>query len=504
MNYGLGRITVELAESVAEVGPELVKMINENVSPPVAVTATDVHVRAMHIVSDEVNSYGGRFPAEELPRLAELMIDSPVMVGHRKDRLPIARNFHAKVVSRNGRPWVKSYFYWLREAGGADDLRENIDGGVFKECSVGFTFGLPECSICGKDIRECNHEPLSKTNHKGRGVVCHFNYRRLERVLETSLVYRGAVPNTSMTTDLASTSGGDWFSGRVETAAREISEPGELAGDGSYLMTPAYDGLLVTLEPTETGGQLRMANERILPSAVQKRLISSTVNIDQAVGGILIACRGRERLPVRQLIRTLDDPEAGGHRLELRLFGSPSVPAELLAASGRDRVSLMRHRVVAIDRVDQDSRTMRTRTGVHLWSNHEQPWAGDVYIYRGGHATGVSDSYELTMIGRDTAILSLAAGGHQSHYRVFQFDPRRLMNGGRFVCDRLEQAKVSPHNDVRSRLTGTVERVEEVGQGMVLQLSGSLFGTFALQQIRLDGTLRYMFCRVGPSPINCS
>jgi hypothetical protein len=76
---------------------------------------------------------------------------------------------------------------------------ENIDGGIYKECSIGFTFALPECSICGDDIRTCEHEPMGTY---GDDQTCHFNYRKIERVLETSLVYRGAIPETGVTREL--------------------------------------------------------------------------------------------------------------------------------------------------------------------------------------------------------------------------------------------------------------------------------------------------------------
>jgi hypothetical protein len=202
MSASLGRVTARLAEPTERVTVDLVDLINRNVNPPSPVGPEHVHIRAMYVVSDEVNSFGGRFPPEEHDRLAELLVDSPVMVGHRKDKLPIARNFHAVTVERDGRRWVKSYFYWLKSAAGADNLRENLDGGIYKECSIGFTFLFPECSICGKDIRTCEHEPLASCDVDGRQVVCHFNYRQIERVLETSLVYRGAVNDTSVSKEL--------------------------------------------------------------------------------------------------------------------------------------------------------------------------------------------------------------------------------------------------------------------------------------------------------------
>lgn len=202
MAAGYGKITAKLAEPIDKVSDELVNLINQNIKPPQPVGADDVFVRAMLVVSDEINSFGGRFPADEHNRLASLLIDSPVLVGHRKDKLPIGRNFHSTIISRDGRQWIKSYFYWLKSAAGAENLQENIDGGIYKECSIGFTYFFPECSVCGDDMRRCNHQPLSKLVRNGKESIVHFNYRQIERVLETSLVYRGALPDTAVTKDL--------------------------------------------------------------------------------------------------------------------------------------------------------------------------------------------------------------------------------------------------------------------------------------------------------------
>jgi len=100
----------------------------------------------MFIVSDQVNSYGGCFPTEEHQNLTNLLIDSPVMIGHRKDSLPIARNFHAETIEKDGVNWVKVYFYWLKETDKSEDLKKKIDGGIYKECSISFLFNFPECS----------------------------------------------------------------------------------------------------------------------------------------------------------------------------------------------------------------------------------------------------------------------------------------------------------------------------------------------------------------------
>jgi len=186
--------TTELSASVINKDLQTyVDLINRNIKPPVPLEASQVIIRAMYIVSDAINSYQGRFDRSDLPAIAKLFIDSPVLIGHNKSGLPVARNFWAETVEKDGQLWIKSYFYWLKDVDGADRLRLNIDSGIYKECSVSFTYTVPECSACGKDIRFCGHQV---------GDSLFFYYRGVENILETSLVYRGSVPDTSMTDQL--------------------------------------------------------------------------------------------------------------------------------------------------------------------------------------------------------------------------------------------------------------------------------------------------------------
>ena len=178
---------------LAQAQSDLIALINEHIHPPTPLTLDDVHIRAMRLVSDEVNDHGGRFPREEHERLCELVIDSPVLIGHDRSHLPVARNFAARCVDEGERRWVEVWFYWLRGDGPHhDQLAADIDAGVVKEGSIGFEFALPQCSICGEDIRTCEHIP----GFEYEGQTAHYEYRNIIRVLETSLVYRGATPNT--------------------------------------------------------------------------------------------------------------------------------------------------------------------------------------------------------------------------------------------------------------------------------------------------------------------
>lgn len=198
-----GQIQAVLSETEISPDETLVNLINARIKPPVPVTAEEVYIRAMYLVSDQVNSYGGRFPVQEQIKLAELVIDSPVLIGHNKEKLPVGRNFKADLVEKEGKSWVRVWFYWLKHSSGAESLKENIDHGIYKECSLGFTFEFPECSVCLEDIRKCSHIPFKfYLDSTGNQRQAHFNYRRLVKVLETSIVYRGATPDTSFSADL--------------------------------------------------------------------------------------------------------------------------------------------------------------------------------------------------------------------------------------------------------------------------------------------------------------
>jgi hypothetical protein len=190
---------VEFSGGAEELSPEIIDAINDCAHPIRPVSADDVHVRAMFVTSDKQNLQGGRFDIGEIEDLCRLIPGAPVLIGHNKSRLPIARCFKADLVDRGGETWLKVWFYWLSDTEGADDLRRNIDGGIYRECSLAFSFRLPECSVCGGDIRRCSHVPGREySGPTGEMERSHFIYRGITRVNEISLVYRGAVPGTAI------------------------------------------------------------------------------------------------------------------------------------------------------------------------------------------------------------------------------------------------------------------------------------------------------------------
>ncbi|UCC79012.1 MAG: hypothetical protein JSW64_12140 [Candidatus Zixiibacteriota bacterium] len=179
----------------------LINRINEVIKPPRLATENNVNIRAMYLLNDLVNSHGGRFERDELSALCELILDTPVMIGHNRAEAPMARTFHAELEEKGDVIWLKSYFYWpSREEGAADEILDKIDSGILKECSISFVYTFPQCSVCSEDMRKCPHDISLSSDENARQ---YFFYRGIKEVLETSLVYKGSVKGTFVTDRLA-------------------------------------------------------------------------------------------------------------------------------------------------------------------------------------------------------------------------------------------------------------------------------------------------------------
>lgn len=322
-----GKITASLIDNDLTFPLELVDIINSNISPPEKVTADGIYIRAMYIVSDEVNSYGGRFPNDEFETLMSLIIDSPVLIGHRKDSLPIARNFHTEQVQKGDSNWIKVYFYWLKNAKGAETLKNNIDGGIYKECSISFVFSLPECSICGDDIRRCGHRPFKEYQTKeGEKSAAHFNYRQIERVLETSIVYRGSVHDTSLTNELFFPEGKQQETEtKIETfvplTINRIWDTEQLDTAGQCIIKPAYESIRIIIERSKKETISRNCDGTVLSSKNLDNYLSKLSWPDgkYSLDCRLIGYRGKERQKLSELSKYLGGRKSKVTRIELKV-----------------------------------------------------------------------------------------------------------------------------------------------------------------------------------------
>ncbi|MBN2227104.1 MAG: hypothetical protein JW763_07035 [candidate division Zixibacteria bacterium] len=345
----IGKLTASLVECDQSRIGELIERLNTNINPPEPIGEDDVYIRAMYIVSDHVNSYGGCFPVDEHDGLLSLLIDAPVLIGHRKDSLPIARNFHAEKVTRDGANWIKVYFYWLKASTHGAELCRNIDGGIYKECSISFIFSFPECTICGRDIRECPHRPFVEYDTPAGRHTAAFNYRKIEKVLETSLVYRGSVENTSVTGDL-------FFTKSTAGQSHERPVPpnirpryrlwylGRLSTKGEVRIMPAYEAAELFIHHSSKGLHVY---DPVGTEMANSRLSGFLNNLNWPDGDYLLDCRligyrGKERQKVADLAAYLDGRKSPVRRLEIRVVDmikrNGSSPGQ---QSGRERLTAL-------------------------------------------------------------------------------------------------------------------------------------------------------------------
>jgi hypothetical protein len=160
--------------------------------PLVKLVLDDIHVRRCRLAGDRVDAHGGCFRTADLDKVLRLAHGAPALIGHDRRSPAVARFFGGSIESFGGARYIVPKFYWPRHHSAAEDLRWQIDTGILSEASIAFTFEQATCSICSRDIRECEHE-IGKDYD---GKVCFYYYDGVERVLEGSFVYRGAEPGT--------------------------------------------------------------------------------------------------------------------------------------------------------------------------------------------------------------------------------------------------------------------------------------------------------------------
>ncbi|MEA2030695.1 MAG: hypothetical protein U9N55_03755, partial [candidate division Zixibacteria bacterium] len=392
----------------------------------------------------------------------------------------------------------------LRNALGAETLKKNIDGGIYKECSVGFTFFMPECSICGKDIRTCEHQPFE---HYGKGSdekICHFNYRQIERVLETSLVYRGATPETSISKELQRKIEKAETKKNAQTIAEKvISSPAELDANCRYLVTPYYDSLPVMVNCSPDSITITMLNGTDLPKSVSDSFTNRRLPKIQDAFGYLLGMRGKKRCSADQIQRFVEKKSSPVTRLEIRLFPREDIQLpEDSPKVQRFKVRMMRSCITDLAGMASAARIMSTLDGIRVWKEGEYPPQFLGY-HLTTHPTNREDPnyergyYTLTMkeeTGR--AQLSLTTNDSVVRFEIRQFNLARLGKGARFITDRLNESTIGSYNGKTMAVSGGIIDYRNMENGCVCKLAGSLKGVFFLQPIKLDDRKRFAFYRL--------
>jgi hypothetical protein len=145
-------------------------------------------VFTLDLCHNEVDRHFSRFPEEELEKINRMVPGRPLMERHDlRGTLPRGTFFRSELHRDDARLSVRPDVYVLRTRDNADFIL-NIEGGGYRETSIGFSFRTPECSVCGRDLRTCDHIP-------GRSygdAQCHYVMRDVIDVIEGSVVPAGS------------------------------------------------------------------------------------------------------------------------------------------------------------------------------------------------------------------------------------------------------------------------------------------------------------------------
>jgi len=179
----------------------------------------------LDLCHNQVDRHFSRFPEEELEKIDRMAPGRPLMERHDlRGSLPRGTFFRSQLHHSGGVVSVRPDVYVLRTADNADFIL-NIEGGVYRETSIGFSFRTPECSICQKDLRACAHVP----GRSYGGEACFFTMRDVLEVIEGSVVSSG-----SQGTGFVSQTRALPLAQALETARQAFHRPIELRTTGPW------------------------------------------------------------------------------------------------------------------------------------------------------------------------------------------------------------------------------------------------------------------------------
>ena len=150
--------------------------------------AEEFAVFTLDLCHNRIDRHFSRFPEDELEKINRMVVGRPLMERHDlRGSLPRGTFFRSRLHNDAAQISVRPDVYVLRTRDNESFIL-NIEGGVYRETSIGFSFQTPECSICSRDLRTCDHIP-------GRtygDAMCHSVMRNVLEVIEGSVVASGS------------------------------------------------------------------------------------------------------------------------------------------------------------------------------------------------------------------------------------------------------------------------------------------------------------------------
>lgn len=194
---------------------EELKIINSKFAKEDYKSVDDLYVFPSMIVDNLMTAYFTKIHPDFLKQcVKDLANGVAFLVGHDKDKLPMAKSFKGTSTNEGEVMEVFAKFFMQKDLDvngiNTDDFMKAYKGGTIEDVSIGFAAKSWICSICENDIRsdECKHWPGLSYNDKDEevkkdGTQCFAWVKDPagptgEALLEVSACYKGAVPNAKL------------------------------------------------------------------------------------------------------------------------------------------------------------------------------------------------------------------------------------------------------------------------------------------------------------------
>lgn len=194
-------------KQVEEITDEDISLINKHTRRELV--AEEVYIYPIILCDNEADRDHEYFAKKDLDTLANLFVGKTFIQDHSwSSGNQHSRIFKTEVVKVPGKivegktklkdtPYyqLKAWAYTIKK--GHENLIENIESGILKEVSVGFSVKDLECDICGNsfyDSANCSHWPGRNYKVNGKDIICHLHMKDPKEAYEVSFVAVPAQP----------------------------------------------------------------------------------------------------------------------------------------------------------------------------------------------------------------------------------------------------------------------------------------------------------------------
>ncbi|CAK7080466.1 XkdF-like putative serine protease domain-containing protein [Tissierella sp.] len=194
-------------KQVEDITDEYMSLINKHTRREL--TADEVYIYPIVLCDNEGDRDHEYFTKKDLETLASLFIGKTFIQDHswksgnqhsRIFKTEVVKVSDRKVESKTkiqGQPYyqLKAWAYTIKK--GHENLIEDIEAGILKEVSVGFSIKELICDICGNsfyDGANCSHWPGRSYKVNGEDLICYLHMKDPKEAYEVSFVAVPAQP----------------------------------------------------------------------------------------------------------------------------------------------------------------------------------------------------------------------------------------------------------------------------------------------------------------------